>query len=139
MLTSTGNINHCSFLVGDLGPQLKAHALTLDGMLNDNKITNIDFIHLDVEGYEFKVILGATQLIQKYMPIIAFEQHIDKDDVHGLSNYLRNFNYEVYIINEILPGCYPDCRNLLAIPTKTNINIQMINSALNKEGLLTKI
>jgi FkbM family methyltransferase len=42
--------------------------------LDDYNFTNIDFIKIDVEGYEKKVILGAEQTILKNRPIIIIEQ-----------------------------------------------------------------
>jgi len=42
--------------------------------LDDYKFTNIDFIKIDVEGYEKKVILGAESTLLQNKPIIIIEQ-----------------------------------------------------------------
>lgn len=45
---------------------------TLDSFLEH--LDNLQFIKIDVEGFEMKVINGAAQTIFKFKPIIAFEQ-----------------------------------------------------------------
>ena len=51
-------------------------AKTLDSILlkNENKI---DFIRMDVEGFELKVFEGAKNIIKKFHPMIQFELHLD--------------------------------------------------------------
>lgn len=46
---------------------------TLDSLLGNSDIKSVDFIKIDVEGYEKLVIEGARTIIGKYHPIIAFE------------------------------------------------------------------
>ncbi|TAE52306.1 MAG: FkbM family methyltransferase, partial [Bacteroidetes bacterium] len=43
----------------------------LDDVIPDN--TQIDFIKIDVEGGEYKVLLGAEKLIRRCRPVIVFE------------------------------------------------------------------
>ncbi len=38
---------------------------TIDKYCNQNNITSIDFLKLDVEGSEYEVLLGATEMIKK--------------------------------------------------------------------------
>jgi len=42
--------------------------------LDDYKLNNIDFIKIDVEGFEKKVVLGSKETIIKNKPIIIIEQ-----------------------------------------------------------------
>lgn len=140
ILRGNGNINHCSFVENKAkGPEITAEAISLDYLKQNNYINNIGFIHLDVEGYEFKAIKGAVDIIQSYKPIITFEQHTDVDDVKGLSNFLINLDYSVYIINEILQGCSHDCRNFIAFPNSMKMDVTSINSALHAPDLITKV
>ena len=85
-------------------------------------LKNIGYIHLDVEGYEYNVIKGAKQLIDLYRPIITFEQHLETDDIAGICQLVKEKMYTIYLINEILPGCRPDCRNYLAFPSEMNLD-----------------
>jgi len=42
--------------------------------LDDYELTNVDFIKIDVEGYENQVVLGAKETLLKNKPIIIIEQ-----------------------------------------------------------------
>lgn len=42
--------------------------------LDDFEYDNLDFVKIDVEGYENKVILGAENTLKKHKPIIIVEQ-----------------------------------------------------------------
>jgi FkbM family methyltransferase len=112
---------------------------SLDILFQTGVVQNVGFIHLDVEGMEHKVVLGAQDLIRTCRPVVAFEQHINKDDYVGLSKHLTSMEYDVFIINEILPGCELDCRNFLAIPKEINWGSfgHMINDNLKSPNLLT--
>jgi len=41
--------------------------------LDDYEINNVDFIKIDVEGLEYKVLAGAMNIISKYKPYILIE------------------------------------------------------------------
>lgn len=95
---------------------------TLDQIIFDNSsIKNISFMHIDVEGFELKVLKGAKNIIRENHPTIIFEQHISKDNVSEMFKYLQNFGYEIYMINEVLPGCELDCRNFIAFNKMKNL------------------
>lgn len=128
---TNGNIDHCSFRSGQ--KKMKLKSTSFDNLFDDNKISNIDFIHLDVEGLEEDVIVGSKKIINFYKPIIIFEQHIsgrNNDNYIKLCDYLKNtHNYRNFMLNEQIDGCWEDCRNLLSIhPSK----MKNINSLINK-------
>ena len=117
----------------------KIQAYSLDYLYENEKIIeNIGYIHLDVEGMEFLVISGANKLIDIYKPIITFEQHINSEDYGKIVRHLNGKNYIVYLINEILPGCYEDCRNFIAFPQDIHYEhlIQNIENYCNRNNLL---
>lgn len=47
----------------------------LDDVVRDHGITDIDFIKLDVEGYELQVIGGAAATLWRHQPVIAAEMN----------------------------------------------------------------
>lgn len=47
--------------------------LTLDKYVSINNIDKIDFIKLDVDGYEYKVIWGGRETIKEFKPIMIVE------------------------------------------------------------------
>lgn len=129
------DINHLTISAENTGRNALS-SVSLDFLHKLNVITNIGYIHLDVEGYESKVIAGARQLLNKYKPIVSIEQHITSDDYMGLMNTIKEIGYNVYLINEVLPGCRPDCRNFIAFPNELDINIKEIHSYLGVPLLL---
>jgi hypothetical protein len=65
---------------------------------------------------EYKVILGANQIIDTCRPVITFEQHLEIDNYDLILSHLLDKKYVVFLIDEVLPGCRPDCRNSIAFP-----------------------
>ena len=135
IISTNHNINHCSF--SKKKGRTSVEAVTLDYLYSQKQIDNIAYIHLDVEGFEFNVIKGSKKIIELYKPIITFEQHLNSDNYKELSLYLYNNGYNIYLINEILPGCYSDCRNLIAFPKNIKININDIHRNIGKNILLS--
>tara|TARA_R110002096_G_scaffold435021_1_gene659126 strand:- start:437 stop:1198 length:762 start_codon:yes stop_codon:yes gene_type:complete len=117
-LSTNDNIEHCSFVYNNPinNGKHKEYAVTLDSLHDDGDIKDIGMIHLDVEGMEYRVMKGAEKIINMYKPVITFEQHLEIDNYDIISNYLKKKNYKIFLINEILPSCRPDCRNSIAIP-----------------------
>jgi FkbM family methyltransferase len=118
----TNHYTLSSFNVG----QHKFEAVSLDYLHETNQIENISLIHLDVEGMEAKVVEGSERIIETYRPIVSFEQHVAREPYMEIVNSFIQNNYEVYLINESLPGCLPDCRNFIAFPMELGIDINKI-------------
>lgn len=132
-LSTTGNIKHCQFNKESIG-NTKVEAVTLDSLIGNDKI---DLIHLDVESMEYDVLVGSMGILKTSFPIVIFEQHIETDDVNKITNFLKNLEYTVLMINEILQGCNPDCRNFIAYNNnKINASTRSILKLLYLEGLL---
>jgi len=121
IVSTNDELFHCSFAGKDEG-KYKLNSYSLDFLMGQGILKNIGYIHLDVEGYEYNVIKGAKQLIDLYRPIITFEQHLETDDIAGICQLVKEKMYTIYLINEILPGCRPDCRNYLAFPSEMNLD-----------------
>lgn len=120
ILTTNDDLQHCSFVYGKTGTEEinKIDAVSLDYLYEIKKIYNIGYIHLDAEGMEYKIIEGSNKLIDDCRPIISFEQHLELDNYDIILSYLKNKNYSVFLIDEILPGCRHDCRNSFAFPNE---------------------
>jgi FkbM family methyltransferase len=117
-LQTNDDINHCSFVYGldDGNGKLNVDSVSLDHLYDTNIIDNIGYIHLDAEGLEYKIIRGSGKIIEKFNPIISFEQHLELDNYNVIITHLKEKKYNVFMIDEILPGCRPDCRNFFAFP-----------------------
>jgi len=57
--------------------------------LDSFKIKNVDFIKIDVDGFEDKVLLGAKRTIRKYQPVINIEMKPKKRKL--IVNRCRNY------------------------------------------------
>ena len=117
LLSTNDDMFHCTFTSDDQGRN-KVNAITLDYLFEKGEIENIGYIHLDVEGMEYKIILGSDKIIDSCRPIITFEQHLEIDNYNEILDHLTTRKYVVFLIDEILPGCRPDCRNSIAFPTE---------------------
>ena len=109
-----GDINHGSFKSSEDGIRTE----TLDNLYKNKVIDNIGFIHLDVEGFEYKVVKGSQNIISTFRPIIVTESH--KNDI-DVGPYISKHNYEKYTINEIC-GASASCRNTVWIPNEIDIS-----------------
>jgi FkbM family methyltransferase len=67
---------------------------------------NVSLIKVDVEGAEFEVLSGSTQLIQQSLPCIFWEANFTLDVQFNRENVLRswdllnNFGYKHYVVFE---------------------------------------
>ena len=79
---------------------------TIDQILNEHKLPSVDFIKIDVEGSEFRVLTGGINTIKKYKPIIMYEYSIIIDQLTKSKNtfnsfqLLKNMGYIQYKIYE---------------------------------------
>ena len=79
-------------------------------------------------------------VLEKCRPIVTFEQHIMRERFLELCNHMKKIhNYKVFMINEIIEGNLPDCRNFLAIPAERDLEVSSINSALGRDDLFSEV
>lgn len=62
--------------------------------LDSFKFDKVDFIKIDAEGMEDKVILGMKKIIDNFRPRMIVEIH--DNDLLNVFNLLKGLNYEVY-------------------------------------------
>ena len=89
-----------SFVINENYDELGADAyeerdveiLTLDGYVEDRKIDRIDFIKIDVEGFELDVLKGAKEVLKKFSPYLLFEY--DPERVMNRNSEIRDLLIE---------------------------------------------
>ncbi len=86
----------------------KAKIITLNSYLKNNKLKDVNFVKVDIEGAEKMFLLGATNLFkQKIPPIFVIEMALGTLKSFDLKpkdliNFIREqFEYNFFVINEI--------------------------------------
>ncbi len=74
---------------------------SIDKFMEENAVSRLDFIKIDVEGFEMEVLKGAYTTLQKYKPRLF----VELDDANlikqgssaaGVCSYLLKFGYIIY-------------------------------------------
>ena len=94
---------------------------TLDLFWNNSNLKSIDIIKIDVEGYEYEVLVGSTEILKSKGPIVIFES-LDLIKLNQISAFLTSLNYTepVKLIGEaknITNNC-----NYFSLPATKNIS-----------------
>jgi len=72
---------------------------TIDRFVEANKLPRVDFIKMDVEGYELKVLAGARETIKNFKPSLSLSAYHRGDDLIKLPKLLLELNpdYKFYL------------------------------------------
>ena len=76
---------------------LTIQIITLDEYVEQNNISRMDVIKIDVEGLEEKIIIGGLNSIRKYKPTIIFECMHNEVQKNNVVRALREFNLDFNI------------------------------------------
>ena len=106
-----------------------AIATTLDALVSELSLPNVDFIKLDVDGYEIEVLRGARKTLSKFLPTLVFEHApytmVEKGyDPEEMAHILQSLGYVFADLGRHLLG--GDGRTLPAIPAGTGVNLLAI-------------
>lgn len=108
LLAGTGSSLEKSFLEEKEGAR-DIKITTLDSYVENNKIGSPDFIKIDIEGHEYKALIGAKKTISTSLPILFTEiaytlKNINRKFIN--TNYketfslLDSFGYQTYIVKK---------------------------------------
>lgn len=77
---------------------VKIKGKTIDSLLEE-RVTDVTFIKMDVEGSELKALEGSVKSIVKYKPRLAISIYHKPQDILEIPNYILNVNpnYKFYI------------------------------------------
>jgi FkbM family methyltransferase len=73
ILSGTGGTFNVACNDNALLPSITVPVDTLDQQVEAQKLPGVDFLKIDVEGYENEVLIGATQTISQHRPILFVE------------------------------------------------------------------
>lgn len=101
--------------------------ITLDEYVRMTSINTIDFIKLDVDGYEYKVISGGFATLKRNKPLLLMELGVYTlqdagDNIHDLVNTLTGIGYKFYSENDLNRSLNTDTM-IKSIPKNGTINV----------------
>lgn len=111
----------------DGGVAVDVEVSTIDEICRRQGINRVDLIKIDVEGFEYKALTGASEIIRKSRPLIWFELNPEAQQRAGVSigelfRLFENLGYRTfYRISRGYPAVHPydsfyDLINVLAFP-----------------------
>ena len=79
----------------------KIEVNTLDNWIQENNISKVDVIKIDVEGFEYRALIGGENLLKEHHPILFIELDDENlkavgDTASSLVELLEKLDYEVY-------------------------------------------
>lgn len=85
---------------------VEVNADTLDSILEQNTINQVNWIKIDVEGAEFEVLKGSTKTLSSNDISLLVEIHNIDDPSHydNILNFLKYHNYEITFENRYGSG-----------------------------------
>lgn len=93
--------------------QIEVKTQTLDNILREESIGQVDFIKIDVEGAEYLVLKGAADCIRTHKPYIVFEHGPGGSDYYGIkpeqvySLLSDDYGLRISLLNDWLLGKGP--------------------------------
>lgn len=86
---------------GTAMPASDVHAVSLDDFCEREKISRLDFIKIDTDGYEMDVLFGAAGCIKTFKPQIIFEIGLYVMEEHNITfmdywDFFKGMNYELF-------------------------------------------
>jgi len=81
---------------------------TIDGIVKDASLDRLNFIKIDCEGFEFKILKGARDTLKRFKPILLIEMNswaLSQQDASykDIYDFLLELNYSWRIVQ-------PDCK-----------------------------
>lgn len=92
----------------DLANTVTIQCLTLDSLIETENLTRVDWLKIDAEGHEIKVLQGAERLLTEFKPNIIYENIAGAHGSNGaIMEYIQAKGYQVYsyrpYIQELVP------------------------------------
>lgn len=105
---------HCSYMHSLIpkknAPALEVDMITIDEVVAKLKLRKVDFIKVDIEGYELEVIEGAEKTLTSFSPTLVIETNLR--NIATFSKSLKKYGYFV----KAVPCGYSGVFHVTALP-----------------------
>jgi FkbM family methyltransferase len=114
---------------------VKVPLMTLDSFLEKHPLQKVDFIRMDVEGYEHNIYHGMADIVKHFKPKIQLELHYSFMGIDMTTSLLRKMYEDGYEVKWCLKGFldYPFIGNHRDV--NFNITIKDIVDQINRREL----
>ena len=68
------------------------NTVTLDSFVHNRGISKIDFVKVDVEGYELEVLYGSREVLSTLKPNLAIAWYHARDDHDAIIQVIKQAN-----------------------------------------------
>lgn len=111
--------------VGEIARTFSVALERLDDFANELQLSRLDFMKIDTEGNECRILLGGSDTIKNFRPVVLFEYSRNGWRASGYElefalEYFRDIGYQVMEVRNAelrsLSGFGGDYANLLALP-----------------------
>lgn len=92
------------------GSGTRVRAMTLDDFCGREQLSRLDFVKIDVEGHEPRLLQGAQQALRRFRPLLSIELmgsalHQAGSSVSSVRGPLEDLGYHLYVPHrkELLP------------------------------------
>lgn len=87
--------------------EIEVELVSIDDFLSERQLQKVDFIKIDAEGAEYRVLLGATKTLQKFKPVIHLALHPDAlknfdSTLQQIVTFISNHNYTILYKGKIM-------------------------------------
>lgn len=96
--------NDISSSVSDKSEGVSINVTTLDKLFLDRK-TAVSYLKMDLEGYDYKALIGAKELIKKYKPKIAVTTYHSREHAGVIEKFIKSI---VPSYNILTKGIYQE-------------------------------
>ncbi len=93
--TQAGYDSKCSEEEGDI----RINAVTLDSFVQQENVTKVDFIKMDIEGAELSALRGGAATVKKFKPRMAISIYHSPYDIMAIPVFIKSLvpEYKLYL------------------------------------------
>ena len=98
---------------------------TVDKLVENHQLSRVDLLKIDVDGYDFKVLMGANETIRKYKPIVFIELceytlQQKGNSIVDIFDFLGGYGYVCYDESQISEINYKYVMSKVGMTTSIN-------------------